>query len=67
MSVGRLAQVVPSLSIATTVFRFVQLVLMVALSLAYATGSPGVYHDVLIWDKIVSPPSEVTVYRNLTF
>ncbi|PWW73949.1 hypothetical protein C7212DRAFT_365448 [Tuber magnatum] len=66
MYVKRLAKVVPSLSIATTVIRFLQLALMAALSLAYATGSPGVYHDVLVWDKNVSAPFEVTVYRNLT-
>ncbi|CUS10248.1 unnamed protein product [Tuber aestivum] len=64
--VRRLAKVVTSLSIAATVIRFVQLALMAALSLAYATGSPGVYHDVLVWDKNASAPFEVTVYRNLT-
>ena len=50
MYVERLVNVVPSLSIAATVIRFVQLrsALIVALSLAYATGSPGVYHDVLV-------------------
>ncbi|RPA94116.1 hypothetical protein L873DRAFT_1846759 [Choiromyces venosus 120613-1] len=66
MYVKKLAKVVPSLSIATTVIRFVQLALMVALSLAYATGNPGVYHDVLVWDKNVSAPFQVTVYRNIT-
>lgn len=64
--VKKLARIIPSLSIASIIIRLGQLALMIALSLAYASGSPGVYHDVLIWEKNVSAPYQVTVYRNFT-
>jgi len=54
-----MAKVVLSLTIATAVIRFIQLALMVGLSLASATGSPGVYHDFLVWERRFLPLSKL--------